>query len=1144
MRMMRMLPLLFGLLGGAPSLCAAATPPARPQPSVLFIGTPTGYIEPALASELLQDGYIVDSSNWAGVSIERLRRFNTVVISSWSNFGDEWKDRYADALDDYLKQGGGIIAGCSAEESLALCAKPWFEQHGLRLVHEYITDPAHTKPVPRPKYTYNMPFVLTRNINTAHPVTAGVRSLWYPPDFGGYGKPGTAPLLVDNSWRVLASTESSAVIRHWQQALEKDYRPEMEGKSGAWPIVAARQVGAGRLLVFSMNPLWYLWAPHFDKWDLVAYRNGIGGVPSDFARLFANSLQWTAAPSLSAGTLGYRVGLFPPTSQGDTAPVDWTVKTFAAPGPWLHGVVGAHTAFSTGTGTVAEWAAAAKAEGLDFIVFLDDMRSMDAEKWAKLQQQCKAASSDSFRAYPGLEYHMKIDTGGANHCFVIDGRGTLQWPLKRHLNAAQDVWIRLNEDQGPFDIDFQTNTTVGFLDHAKNVTPYWDYKLYGLFTVWSRSAQAPLDDNLPQYLEVVAANVNPGPMAIDLLSDPAQLKGIRTDGRPLLVVNGAPDGRYPQMGGGLAQVDLHVGSRGDEWNAGAGSYRGWFGPTVTEGPAVSLRFRGGYVWKGVEYPRYWIDRYASIEQRDWFMPSFARLPVRLDVESENPLREVVVYDGPRVYRRFDAQGQRTFSAEFTVPQDQNRHLVAYVTDSAGRRAVTPEIWTEQQEDLYNFCGDRINAPIGRGSEPGHGNAWLEGYVKMAPGKWGAANLYPPSLPGSGYESRRMQLDLVSSDLFLERVSSERYFPALIPYMSNPWHNWSEPALRDDVRHGWVRAEWYQSHGRQYQHPAQTGIIWDGYPYGAGDERPKFAYYAQQSMWGETKKQLNPLKDTHGVPGLSQVVWEGDVSEAAPVHFKVYRPDGTVVSGDLASVRKSGKDGSGALPDGSAIVLDAGFTVRVHGEHLGYAFYVAEKDANLRLMPVSDAPVPANTRYDWRYETVAQALEQPLQPDSSWLKVEQGKLLEHFSGAALAADGNIVRVKVGCNPLHVNSTPLEVRGVNANWTCGYFEPATGNYRPLGAVNGTTYAQLDAARKDVELVIGNVVTCDQPELRIAVTQETDAEGKATGQWHIELHNPLPDKALDANLTIDPAFSLIKTRAAKASVPAGGQVVLEIR
>ena len=85
-------------------------------------------------------------------------------------------------------------------------------------------------------------------------------------------------------------------------------------------------------------------------------------------------------------------------------------------------------------------------------------------------------------------------------------------------------------------------------------------------------------------------------------------------------------------------------------------------------------------------------------------------------------------------------------------------------------------------------------------------------------------------------------------------------------------------------------------------------------------------------------------------------------------------------------------------------------------------------------------------------------------------------------------------------------------------------------------------MDAARPGMEVVLGNLVTCNQPELRILATQTTDADGKPTGKWRLDLFNPT-DKPMDVNLAVDPAFSLVKTRALKASIPARGQTTMEM-
>ena len=1122
--------------------------PTDGKPSVLFIGPPAGYVEPDLVAELTRKGFVVDSAQWRAVSIERLRRFNTVVLLTLGCMNeDAWQARYGDELNDYMRLGGSVILffAAGSGEGIGLEARPWLAECGITLYHEGILDPTNAKPHPGGRYVYGQKFAPADRV-TPHPVTRGVKGIWYLNQLGGHPMVNAVPLELDASWTSLVRTRPEAKLHKFGDATEGDYREKMEGKAGSWTIVASRRMGNGRMVAVGLKPLFHIYAPHFHHWQQIPYSKGIGDVPSNFDVLLENALRWTAEPSLGKGLLGWWAGLYPPTSQGDTPPVDWTTRTFSAPGPWLRGHVGARTGLSGGKGTVADWVAAAGKEGLCFLVFLEDMRRMDEQKWLALRAQCREASSDAFRAYPGMAYQMKIATGGTNHFFVIDGRDTLPFPPKKHMTENNEISIRKGMNQGPYHMDFKTMTTAGFMRHSDNATPFWDYKLYGILSVFAARGGKRLDDAIDIYLQAVAANVNPGPIAIEMLDDPAQLKGVLSGGRPHLVVNGAYDGRYPQLTKPIDQVDVHVGTRGDLWNAGYGMYRGWCGPTATEGPAASLRFRGGYAWKRVEYPRYWIERYLANRPADWFMPSYARLPLRLDVVCDSPIRELVIYDGPKAFRRFDARGKNEFHTEFWIAQDQNRHLVAYVKDSRNRRAVTAEIWTEQQQNLYNYCGDRINAPIGKGSEPGHGNMWPEGSLKMQPSCMWVAGRFPPTLPGTGLESRRYQLGLVSPDVFLERMTSNHYFPSRVsPHQVNPWGNWTAPVERDDVSHGSLRYEWYQAHDREYIHPAETGIRWDGYPYGPTGGSEKFAYYARQEIWAQTKKDLKPRKDHGFVPGLSQLVWEGKLPGKKVVRYTLYLPGGKTVKGSLADGPKRGLvQGTGSMPDGSAMVLDSGFTVRVHGKGLAYAFCVTQAQAALRIAPHSSGKaVPKGTRYRWWFETVAQVVPNPLDPDIRWLNVIQGRMLAHFVGATLQADAYAARVRVGKQPLTVNSTPLIVRGVSSNWTCGYYEPTSGLYRPIGSADGVTYAQVATSAGELDLVLGNVVTCDQPEVRINVVQMTDPDGEPTGQWLVDAHNPTR-KTLTVAFTVPKAFGCIKTRSHKASVPAGASVTFSLR
>ncbi len=1126
-------------------------PPLDIRPSVLFLGSPNKYPEPELVRGLMAQGFEVGYSSWKAVDIDLLRRYNVVLIQSLGAWEDEWTPAKAAELEDYMRLGGGVITTVANGERFATEAKGWFDSLGLKLVHASVFDQSTWKKSLRSKYTYDGNFSLTKDVKP-HPVTVAVQSLWYPQSVGGYGLPAAMPLIVDANWTVLVESGPEAVARHWESKLcdPANKIPEIEGKKQAWPLIAARRVGNGRLVVVGIAPQYIFYAPHFPLFDGVCWDKGTDGVPSHFGILLVNALRWCAEPTFGKGNLGWLAGLFPPVEQGDSPPVDWSVKKFNAPGPWLRGVAGVRSALSGGKGTVAEWAAAAAAEGFSFLVFLDDMSKLDEGAWKELQRQCAAASSATFRCYPGMRYQMTIQTGGVNQQFVVDGVRTRGFPPKRFLDDANNIAIKEGSSEAPYFMDIlQENpggqgTTVGFMRHGSNATPFWDYKLYGIFSCLTWESGKLVDDSFDKFLEAVAVNVNPTPYAVALLDDPAQLKGMLSSGAPHLVVNGAPDPRYPSLAGGLPQADLHVGGAGDPQNFGAGAYRAWYGPTVSEGPAASLRFRGGYAWKRVEYPRYWIDRYAANAKADWFMPSYYRLPVRLDVASTEPLAEITIHDGPELFRRFDPKGAKEFSAEFWIPQDRNRHLVAVVKDAKGRRAITPEIWTEQQQSLYNYCGDRINAPLGRGSEPGHGNAWQEGVLKMEPSKKVVNQLYPRSLPGTGCESRRMQLEIAAPDLFIEKVSSSAYFKKLLPYMSNPWHNWTVPTPRGDVAHGWSRYEWYQKHNFSYVHHAVSGVHWDGYPYGPTGKPSNNAYHARQVVWGETKRELAPHKDLGLLPGLSILAWEGDLPKEG-LALRIHRSDGTVaesrLGGDPKNVRQSGM-----LGDGDAVSVGDAFTLRVHGKELGFAALaeLGKNEGQLRLGPASATPVAAGKRYDWWFELVNDRVTNPVKPDSSWVSVATGTLADCWTGPTVAAADGAVKLRLRRNPLNVNSTPIIVDGVESGWTCVLLETGSGLVRPVGSSGGRAFAQVDALEDGLEVAIGNLIRCDKPELCVSASQNTTPEGKADGSWTIDVHNPT-DAPLKTTLRVAAPFqAMFKEREKAVELPARSSAQLIMR
>src|SRR5262249_26049753 len=186
------------------------------------------------------------------------------------------------------------------------------------------------------------------------------------------------------------------------------------GGVAAPPLFAIRQAGNGRLALVSQWPTYSLGAGTKWLYDREVLSKGLNGKTSDFGRLLQNTFHWLADPSLSAETLGgYRTPahrLQPPNAR-DVGKNQFreplqlsaaqTSGTPAAQPVLLRGLIGAQTRLSGGQGTVADYAAAARQAGLDFVVFLEDFAALDATGLAQLKAECTQQSGAYLTLYPG-----------------------------------------------------------------------------------------------------------------------------------------------------------------------------------------------------------------------------------------------------------------------------------------------------------------------------------------------------------------------------------------------------------------------------------------------------------------------------------------------------------------------------------------------------------------------------------------------------------------------------------------------------------------------------------------------------------------------------------------------------------------------
>ena len=173
---------------------------------------------------------------------------------------------------------------------------------------------------------------------------------------------------------------------------------------------------------------------------------GLAGRPSDFGKLFENTLRWlpnrASTAASSAATSRILTNWCAPTcgrSRTSFFRSSTATRTLPRPGNVYRGLIGARTRYSTGQGTVEEYAAAAKEAGLDFVVFLEEFGKkggLTEKKYRKLEADCKRLSDDKLFLLPGFSFRNNI----GNHMFAygLD----ITWPTNTQFVGANGDELR------------------------------------------------------------------------------------------------------------------------------------------------------------------------------------------------------------------------------------------------------------------------------------------------------------------------------------------------------------------------------------------------------------------------------------------------------------------------------------------------------------------------------------------------------------------------------------------------------------------------------------------------------------------------------------------------------------------------------
>lgn len=1072
---------------------------AIPKPAVLFV---MGVHQAYIVKPLVEQGFTVDSCKPAQLA-EQLAtgKYNVVVAAMLP-------DTARAALDVFMAKGGGVFI-CNPEGGTTVNpdwtrTNEWLTQWGARPRWELYSDSEKTNLV-----RDMLGVQLSWSDRLKPPVNDGVPGVLTI--IRGSGDMGSFDLSPE--WTPVvrgAASVSSAPDDLKYQPLQS-WMPKDAISSPVW--LAIREAHGGRMAVLAMRAPWIFDAPGWCPSVEAMLTKGAEGKSSNWLRVCANTFRWLAAPSLQAGMGGAITPdalLNPPPNVWERVPTKvWnTAPKVIADHAQYPGLIGARTALSTGSGTVADYVRAAKAAHLSFIVFLEDLFTMDEAKWKQLVTECNANSDATFAAIPGLTYE---DAQG-NHLYAFADRVQMPTPSlllpDRRLATIKEMRSRAYFDY--VDQLMEQDVVSGFWNHKANFLPPADYKLYDSFPVFSAIDGKPVDDAFADYQYLLSIGGCQNVLAFEFMTSPAQVAERARQGWRVVSYH-EPDFLRTK------------------WKLATMSFSGMNYPQyITQGPTIP-------VWETTEQERE--DRMAQTNG-EWWRPDIEEYRLHFRAASETGLKSVTLYDCEQVFRRWLPGGAKTFEQELVLANARQHGFYLVVEDQEGKRAISQELWTRNLlmhayllQDRCNFQGDArlrtrdgeqywtsvgFNGPWTSGIPPNKGVLRLE--IKPAIGLTPSPTI--PMLDGevSGFFTKTL--------FFNPEVPGE--LRNIFSYPSLPLIGREIAVGQGNYRLGYDPAEEgakLTPLGYPYQQPqAPCGNAWGSWykliPTRkiAGWERTYVCNYLPPNGfrigWLETNLTVKDPLTLEKDQGF-RVMYTGSAN------WGIYQDGKLVASPDQR------QEASGAFRRGTLAVLEdsAGIIVLMAMDDQLRYHYFRDGAFSLYFAPAgkTDFAVGDSIHYTVAlvggpgWKTRAEILDFAKQfgvftPGTVGYApvVTSGKTLDNYLVWQLAANKGKVEARLPHVDLHAY-LPVRVEGLCGNWSVFLLDRTrTGvNFRELTMRDGVAYAQIDPSEGKKDLFIGHPLTCDQRDVILQVAWQQP------GRWFVEAHNPT-DRPLTTKIT----------------------------
>ena len=525
----------------------------------------------------------------------------------------------------------------------------------------------------------------------------------------------------------------------------------------------------------------------------------------------------------------------------------------------------------------------------------------------------------------------------------------------------------------------------------------------------------------------------------------------------------------------------------------------------------------------------------------------------LQVTSETGLKEVCVYEGTNLFRRFLPNGAKEFSTRLFLSGSLYRNMSVIATDVKGGKAVSYPLrgWNDGSPAAV-FCSDHVNDCGGmklfRG--PGWSRSGALPHVPEAGAMWdGMGSEASRPLFGWGAVNPNFQADVgvqtqmicqtpvlecCDDNVWRGRSVSRGLLPPGSPHR-NPWSGYGpiEPTPLVDLVG--IYTEW-----AQYQTGTATG--WGPMGLAGG---PTATLYTQLNTY---KKDLTL---THAGDWSSSSIgycWRKEMP--ANIMLVLGRGDRILKARDASPI------GSRQSPGGFNWTLATGDWLAAISPNEANSLLWVNRGVPLELyvdptlariwedLPKEGLPVKAGATRTVEWFQCVWPMDKPIagtdellrwvgyfqRPDG--LEILRGKRLDTPPGVIeLAADNAAAEVKVPRSPDDLDANlPFRVSGLNPRWSAilwqkdgyigaGRYGKAQNRFRSLTVdFDGRVYFPVYSGQAALHhLVAGQPVVADAAgkDLFIEVVCLKDAEGQTPPLWHVSVNNPT-DQPITAKLS----------------------------